>query len=305
MKIAVTGGSGFVGQWLLRRLKDEHDFVVIGRKIGKKKLEVKGKQFRYIETNYLKKDLSKKLRNIDAVVHLAATRVGSNSIVDFMSNITVSENLFNSFLENDISNVVCLSSISVYSDITERPWNEEQRVSPHSFYGISKVAMENIGHYFNRSKDMNIKSLRVAKVLGYGERSGYMLNTFINQAFQKETLLVYGGGSGRREDIYVKDVADAIICALDKPDLTGIFNIGTGKNISHLELARLINEVFDNKGNLKFKRDVKEDTFNLLMDIRKAKDKLGWTPQWTIRDGLNDIRSIMEMKKKRHYFNEY
>ena len=88
MKIAVTGGSGFVGQWLLRRLKDEHDFVVIGRKIGKKKLEVKGKQFRYIETNYLKKDLSKKLRNIDAVVHLAATRVGSNSIVDYMSNIT-------------------------------------------------------------------------------------------------------------------------------------------------------------------------------------------------------------------------
>lgn len=293
MKIVVTGGTGFIGKWFLASIPEDYECIILGRSSDKSSLFINNRLFKYISTDYSQEDLEQKLKGIDAVVHLAATRVGSDKFDSYISNMIVSENIFRGCAENGVTNIVCLSSISIYSDINLYPWSEEQMLSPQSFYGISKVTMENLAGYYNQKYNMNIKSLRVAQVVGYGERTGYMLMTFIKQAFKRECLSIYGNGAGRREYIYVRDVVEAILCSLRKPNITGVYNIGNGKNISHLELAEMINTVFDNERNLKFIDDIKEDTSIFLMDISKAKESLGWLPKWTIKEGLKEIRNIM------------
>lgn len=293
MRIAITGATGFIGKWLLKTIPDDFDCILLGRKTYKDYLTIGKRKFEYVKTDFSFEDLTSKLKGLDGVIHLAATRVGKDEFSSYIPNITVSENIFKSCIENDIKNIVCISSISVYSNSNVIPWDENQRVSPVSFYGISKVAMENLADYYNRKKSMKIKSLRVAQVVGYGERPGYMLMTFINNAFEGKTLNVFGEGAGKREYIYIKDVVDAILCAIKKSELDGVFNIGTGVNVSHNELAQTINSVFNNEVNIKYIKDIVEDKSIFLMDNSLAEEKLNWKAKWSLKEGIEDIKRIM------------
>lgn len=297
MRVAITGGTGFIGGWLLRALDTSMNVTVLGREKRRKKVVVDDKEFKYIYTDYSESDLVKKLKGSEVLIHLAATRVGSSSFEPYLENIAISQSLFEACNQNNIANVVCLSSISVYSDRNTLPWQEDEYVAPLSFYGISKVSMENLAEYYNLTQAMKIKSLRVAQVVGYGERKGFMLMNFINQAFNNETLKVYGEGAGKREYIYVKDIVEAILHSVQQPDIKGVFNIGTGANTSHHELAKMINSVFNNENNLEFVRGIKEDKTILLMDNQKAKQQLGWEPKWSLGAALEDIREIMVREK--------
>ena len=294
MKIIITGGTGFIGKWFIKSFIDEHELIVLGRN---REILIQGvdqNACTYLQTDYSKTHLCELLKRSDAVVHLAAKRTGADGLESYWPNMGISYNLFESCLNAGINNIVALSTISVYSADNPLPWSEEQKVSPMRLYGISKVTMENLAEYYNKVHGLRIKCLRVAQVLGLYERGGFMLNTFIEQAHRKEKLKVYGKGEGRREYIYVKDVVSAIKKALDENLAAGIFNIGTGANISHLELGKLINEVFDNKDNLTLVPEKEEDKSIYLMDISKAVKLMGWTPQWTLADGLSDIRHIMK-----------
>lgn len=297
MKIAITGGSGFIGNWLISELYQKNDLLILGRNNNIKNSAISNYTYSYAKTNYSVLELTELLRGVDSVVHLAAIRIGSNNLNDYLPNITLPNNLFESCLAAGVSNVVALSSISVYSSLSNLPWNEEQRIVPLTYYGVSKATMENLAEYYNIVHGMKIKCLRVARVLGLYELPGFMLNTFIDQAFKKETIKIFGQGAGRREYIYVRDVAASIQNALLHSEIGGLFNIGTGKNISHAELAILINRVFDNIGNQVFVSSIKEDKSEYLMNINKAKLILSWEPKWTIEKGLYDIKNILEQQK--------
>ena len=294
MKITITGGTGFIGKWVLKNFVDEHEVIVLGRNREDLIQGVDETAYTYLQTDYSKTHLCELLKGSDAVVHLAAKRTDAGGFESYWPNMAISYNLFESCLETRINNIVALSTISVYSEANSLPWSEDQKVSPLSLYGISKATMENLAEYYNKVNDLNIKCLRVAQVLGLYERSGFMLNTFIEQACRKEELKVYGSGEGRREYIYVKDVVSAIKKALDESLTAGLFNIGTGVNISHLELGKLINEVFDNKNNLALVPHIKEDKTVYLMDITKAERIMSWIPKWSLAEGLKDIKAIMK-----------
>ena len=293
MRIIITGGSGFIGKWFVRGFADEHELIVLGRNRETLIPGVKDSDCTYLQTDYSTAHLCELLQGSDAVVHLAAKRTGAEDLESYWPNMALSYNLFDSCLKTGIKNVVALSTISVYSPANPLPWSEDQKVSPLTLYGISKVTMENLAEYYNQVHNLNIKCLRVAQVLGLYERSGFMLNTFIEKACRQEKLKVYGKGEGRREYIYVKDVAGAINKALDDHVPAGIFNIGTGVNISHLELGNLVNDVFDNKGNLSLVPGMEEDKSVYLMDISKAENIMGWIPKWSLVEGLTDIKAIM------------
>jgi len=297
MKIAITGGSGFIGKWLLESIPEDIKCIVIGRINRKNNIKIGKRVFDYFSTNYRKEEILKALKDCNAVVHLAAFRAGSNSFDDYLSNIIISQKLFDSCMELGLKNIVALSSISVYSQDNVRPWNEKQYLLPDTFYGISKAAMESIAVYYNRKYEMAIKCLRVSSVIGLGERTGYMLMNFINQAYKKQKLTVFGKGTGRREYVYVKDVVNAIYAALKKEKQKGVFNVGTGKNTSHYELATTINNIFYNKNNLEIDPKTREDTSIYLMNIKKAQRSLGYRTQWSLEKGLKDIKRLMDLKE--------
>lgn len=290
MKIAITGGRGFVGKYLLDLLSERYDCVVLGR--GKQEnFEVNGRKISYIQTNYEKEQLMYQLEGVQSVVHMAAKKYEPNEqISDYFTSINASDNLFFACAALGITNVVFLSSRGVYGVNQKIPWQEETETFPSTFYGISKITIEKIAAYYNNRYDLNIKSLRLAQVIGLGEREGYMIRTFLNQAIHKKRLKVWGEGKGSRDYIYVKDVVRAIEKSLENDKLKGIMNIGSNIITSHKEVAETINNVFDNTGNLDFLKNQKEDEAKYLMDSSKAASVLGWTPKWTLRKALIDMR---------------
>ncbi len=294
MRIAVTGGTGFIGRWFLRMYGDQYDCLVLGIEPDIDELVVDGKSFTFIRTDYSIGDLTEHLQSVDAVVHLAAKRPEANSLMsDYLENIKISSNLFEAARMLSVTNIVHMSSISVYSTEQTIPWLESCDVNPMSFYGISKLTIEKLSHYYNFNHNMKVKNLRLAQVVGVGEREGYMLSVFMKKAMNKQALTLWGKGKGRREYIYIKDVADAMDCALNKPGESGTFNIGMGKNTSHRELAELINEVFDNPGGITFSPDKTEDKSTFLMNITKAGIILGWQPKWELKDAFDDMKKLL------------
>jgi len=291
LKIAITGGRGFVGKYLLDLLGEYHDCIVLGRD-EQEDFEINGRKIPYIQTNYEKEQLIQQLEGVQAVVHMAAKRYEQDEqISDYFTSINLSDNLFSACFVLKITNIVFLSSIAVYGANPKNPWAEETEISPGTFYGISKVTIEKLAEYYSNKYDLKIKTLRLAQIIGLGEREGYMITTFLNQAIHKKRLQVFGKGKGAREYIYVKDVARAIEKSLEKDEIKGIFNIGNNKSTSHRELAETINSVFNNVGNLDFLQNLKEDKSISLMNSTKADSILNWKTQWNMRDALIDMRN--------------
>lgn len=298
MKIAVTGATGFVGKWLLKDFSDKHEFIIIGRKELGTYVDIDNNKYSYVCTDYTIPSLANAFKGIDAVIHLAAQRPGINYKSEgfdvSIENIKMSISVIEACLINNIKNIVMASSISVYSSENPLPWKEDMNVQPLGHYGIGKVTVENLSNFYNSKDKLNIKNLRIGRIVGTGEREGFMLTNFINQANRKETLKLYGKGIGKREYIYVRDVADALVSAVEAENSRGIYNIGTGVNTTHKDLAEIINKVFDNEGNLQLLEDKPEDTMEFLMNCEKAKNELNWKASWTLEKALQDMKKIMQ-----------
>ena len=138
---------------------------------------------------------------------------------------------------------------------------------------------------------MKIKRFRLAQVLGLGERKGYRLNTLIDNAIRGEIQTIYGKGTGRRQYIYIKDVCDILLRAISQEsDKCGIYNVGMRDNISIIELAEIINDVFENPSGIRYIKYDNEDTREYLMSTKKVTEQLRWSPEHNMREALEDIR---------------
>lgn len=297
MKILVTGGTGFIGKWILKEYSDKHEFIIVGTQRNKKEVELNNNTFKYIYSDYSKDSLIEALYGIDAVIHLACKRPGKDhynqEMGEYFDNIKIAVNLLDACKEKKIKKIVMASTIAAYSEKNILPWKEDMKTNPKGFYGVGKVCVENIAEYYNEIYKLNICNLRFAQVVGVGEREGFILMTFINNAINGDTLKVWGQGIGRREYIYIKDVVSSIMACIYNENARGIFNVGTGISTSNLELAQMINKTFDNEGNLEILADKIEDTREFRMDCNKIYQELGWKSEWSLKDSLNDMKTII------------
>ena len=229
MKLLVTGGSGFLGKHLCDILGKEYDLHIVGTKKDVNKVETfKDIEFPYYVTDYSVeslKDIFEKIKP-DAVVHLAGLRLKPDKKFpnNYITNLNVSAYLFQVCLNSNINNIVNISTIGLYSQINEFPWKEIQNPSPQNPYALSKHWVEQTAEYFN-NKGLQIKTLRLAQVIGYGEREGYLLQIYAENAKKGLPLTVFGECKGKRHYVYVNDVVAAIKAALLKPELKGIFMV--------------------------------------------------------------------------------
>ena len=103
--------------------------------------------------------------------------------------------------------------------------------------------------------------------------------------------MVYGEGKSAVDFIYVKDVVSAIEKAISSKQGGGIYNIGSGKASSVVEIANTVNKVFANSGDLQFDRSKKENGEIIYLDTKKTKECLGWEAGWTLEKALYDIKN--------------
>lgn len=292
MKIAITGGTGFLGQCLVEKIKQDSKVPII---LTRNLAENYPKNAEYRSTDYSSQDLKTKLRDIDAVVHLAAMRGSQGKISEFHGNQVDTQNLYEVCHELNIENVIFASSISVYSVEDKLPWTELDLPQPELMYGIGKMTCEYLGNIYSSKKKLQIKNLRFAHIYGFNEKNNYMINRFFRQAFQKEELCLNAESVARREFIYVKDAAKAVVCALNTVNNSGTYNIGSGEAYTNFEVAEMINEAFQNQNNLVIKdANADEGIHSSFMDSNKAKVALDFSPDYSFQSALVEIYGLMK-----------
>jgi nucleoside-diphosphate-sugar epimerase len=292
MKIVVTGGSGFIGKWLALHLnKEGHEVLLTGREEQGSTLHIANMSFTYARTDHDALSLTKLFKTSDAVVHLAAPRFVDNERFDlYQENLRLAWNVFEAARFAGIHNIVWLSSRAVYDFQQPLPWKEDRPTVPLNLYGASKLAIESLASLLTQQHEMGIKSLRVAQVLGIGEKDDNVMSVFTSQAAQGTPLSLHGTGAVRRDYVYVKDVCGAILSALGKAETSGIFNIGSGKSLTLKQLAEAMIKGFESKGGLRFVPVASEPQEDWSLDISKAKSLLGWSPSWTLETAISDMR---------------
>lgn len=293
MKVAVTGGSGFLGQYVIRLLTSIKEYQVVS--IGRSTIDDLKFGIEHRTTDYTMSSLESVLSDIDCLIHLAAKRGGSGHVEQFQENIVITQNLYEACRLQGIRNIVYASSISVYSSDQPLPWVETQIPKPRNVYGISKLSGELVGDLYNRECDMRIKNLRFAHLFGCNEPNDYMINKFMRQAFNKEELVLYSKDNVKREFLYTKDAAYAILCAVRKEELIGTFNIGSGETLTNYEVAFSINHSFHNEGNLSIKSKEENGKNSSYMDNEKTEMELGYLPKYSFYKAMIDI--YKEMRK--------
>ena len=292
--VLVTGGCGFVGANLVRRLSVDgwNVRVLDNLSVGRKEYldGVKNVSFSLGDIRS-KEDLSTALDGCSAVVHLAAQTSVVDSVKDpwrdFEINVGGFLNLLIACYKNGIEKVVFASTNAVLGD-QDMPINEQKLPNPISPYGAAKLACEGYANTFSSTYGVKTAILRFANVYGpYSLHKESVIHKFIKRAIKGEPLHIYGDGHQTRDFIHVDDISAAITMSLERK-IEGVLQIATGKETPILEIAELIRNISGGNCDIVFKPPRKGEIMRNYSDISKAKS-MGYNPKITIDFGIEEV----------------
>jgi len=290
MKFVVTGGAGFIGSNIAKLLvKKGHDVIILDNfNTGRKEnLEsIKDKIDLHIVDIKDKKIINEIINESDGIFHQAALanvyESFSKSKEYFDVNVKGTKNIFEIAKENKIK-VVFASSSSVYGEVKIMPITENIDRNPIHPYGQTKLECEFLAEKFSK-EGLKVIGLRYFNVYGLGQNDAYagVITKFLNKIKENKSPEIFGDGSQTRDFIFVKDVANANLSAMESEINFEFFNIGSQKSISILELAQII--IKKSGLNLKpeFKEPLQGDAKISLSDITLAIKKLQWNPTYKL-----------------------
>ena len=285
--VAITGASGVLGQALVAALPDCRVRILgrCGENLSRC-FPAQNEEDLYA-VDYSVAQLRHALTEVDCLVHLAGVRPDAmkKTLSAYQENIRIAEALFQVCAELSIRNVVYASTSAVYSSARNLvPFCERQCVAPSGFYALSKLMVEYLGGLYGLKQ----KSLRIAPVISPDENPAYMRMAFIHKALKGQDLNICA--ISHREYIYYKDVVAAIVLALKKTELSGVFNIGSGVSVSNLDYAQSVNQVLAQGAlNIRLAADCCEDGEAHVMACDKAQRELGFTASYSLDAAIRDI----------------
>lgn len=297
MRLIVTGATGFIGKHLVDSAKQHSEIVCLTRSSEN---QSNHKNVRFIQTDYDINSLKNIFLEGDVLIHLAGERLTKAEpnprLSSFIEpNVKLTENLLIAACEANISQVILASSIGVYSHSNDKPYLEDIVTNPSTIYGLSKLMGEQlVNHYCMKA---NIKStiLRLSQCFGIGEKDSPVLMKFIKSAIGKDKLIVQDN-EFYLDEVYVKDVVEAILLSVKK-QVEGILNIGGGQAYSILAMANTVNLVFDNINNINVIPSEKIRNKDNFLSLQKAKDKLDWSPRYSLEQALIDMKENYSVRK--------
>ena len=317
MNILVTGGAGFIGSNLCRRLLKNGDKITcIDNFNSFYNPEIKennissfkdDRNFSLIRADILNKEILKNIfenTKIDAVVHLAAMAGVRPSIQNPLLyekvNIEGTINILECMKEAKIKKLIFASSSSVYGGNTKTPFSEEDKVdNPVSPYAATKKAGELICYTYSHLFKLDTFCLRFFTVYGPGQRPEMAIHKFTRQIFNSEKIAVYGDGSSSRDYTYIDDIIKGITASIEKVKGYEIINLGNSHPSKLIDLITLIENISGKKAELIYEDNKPGDVFTTFADIKKASDVLSFKPDTSLKEGLNKfILWYKEMRTK-------
>ncbi|MCK5122948.1 MAG: GDP-mannose 4,6-dehydratase [Candidatus Pacebacteria bacterium] len=304
MKILVTGGAGFIGSHLVKRLLNEGFSVVCVDNFNNfydpqvKERNVKNfinnPNFRLYREDIRNFEVLSKIferERIDKIVHLAAMAGVRNSIrcpsLYTEVNIPGTVNLLELAKKYKISNFVFASSSSVYGGNKKVPFSEDDPVNyPISPYAAAKKAGELICYTYHHLYNLNITCLRFFTVYGPAGRPDMAPYKFTRLVLKGDKILMFGDGSSQRSYTYVDDIIEGISSALDKELGYEIINLGGSELVSLKNFISLIENISGRKAKIKRALEQPGDMPITYADISKAKRLLNYAPRTNLEKGM-------------------
>ncbi len=295
MKILVTGGAGFIGSHIVDAyIKAGHEVVIMDN------LSTGREKYLNPQAEFIKCDIrDKSMRDIfakhrfDLVNHHAAqmdVRLSvKDPIYDAETNVIGLLNIFQNAVEHRVNKIIYASSGGVvYGEQDYFPADEDHPKRPDCPYGVTKLTGEKYLYYYAKTFGVKYTAFRYANVYGprqnpHGEAG--VIAIFLEKLFKGEQTIIHGDGEQTRDFIYVGDVVNANVAALDKGD-NQVFNIGTGVETNINEIYRHVNELSGVNATEEHGPGKAGEQRRSVLAIDKAREILGWQPQSDLRTGL-------------------
>lgn len=323
MAILITGGTGYIGSHTcVELLKQNQDIIIIDnfsnskQKVLDRIKRLVNKDFKFYQLDLLDKDNLNRVfkeNNIESVIHFAGFKAVGESVekplVYYKNNIIGTINLLEVMNDNKVKNIVFSSSATVYGDSKELPIKENFPLSVTNPYGRTKLMIEEIlQDIFKSDNCWNIIILRYFNPIGahesglIGEEPNGIANNLMPYIVQvasgeREYLSIYGNdyltkdGTGIRDYIHVVDLAKGHVKALKRLLLNkgiDIYNLGTGKGYSVLDVVKAFKEATDIDVPYIFTTRRTGDIAECYADPTKAYNELGWKAEKDIKEMCRD-----------------
>ena len=302
MKYAVTGGAGFIGSHLVKNLVEHGNEIIVidNLNTGKKKnIEKFSEKINFFKVDIRDFDaIEDILKNIDGIFHEAALASVQDSfrIPDefFDVNVNGTENIFKIGKKLGIK-VVYASSSSVYGNPIRIPIKESDNKNPFNPYAKTKLEDDKLAEKYAKN-GLKVIGLRYFNVFGPRQSKEYagVIKLFLERIQQGSSPLVNGDGSQVRDFVYVDDVVNANVLAMESNIDSEFFNIGTNSAISVLDLANTIIKFSGLKLKPIHHPAVPGDVKSTQADITKAKMMLKWKPTTSLKDWLKS--AVLDVK---------
>ena len=297
-RILVTGGAGFIGSHLCKRLLDEGNEVVCldNFSTGSRKNIQPLLAHPYFEL--LTHDIAVPLTlEADRIFHLASP--ASPVRYQHQPVMTVRTNVLGSLTALEIARatgatILQASTSEIYGDPEVHPqvesyWGNVNPIGPRSCYDEGKRCAETLFFDYRRQYGIKIKVARIFNTYGplMAADDGRVVSNFIVQALRGDDITLYGDGSQTRSFCYVADMIDGLLRLMESgPDFTGPVNLGDPHEATMRELAETILRLTGSRSRLAFKPLPKDDPKRRCPDITLAKKELGWRPVTPFEEGL-------------------
>ena len=300
-KYLVTGGAGFIGSNIVRKILEQDDFARIvddfstGRRENIEEF-LDNHNFELIEGDLTNLDIAKKaVEGIDFVLHQAAIPSVQRSIEDPIgsnnANINGTLNILIASRDAKIKSFVYASSSSAYGENPQLPKREDQPAFPISPYALTKYTGERYCQIFWKLYGLPTICLRYFNVFGPKQNpdSQYsaVIPKFIKALLKGEKPIIYGTGEQSRDFTFVDNVVSAnLLSAKSEKGFGEIFNIACGDETKLNHLLSMLQEIIGAKIDAEYKNSRAGDVPNSRADISKAEQFLGYKPKIEFKEGL-------------------
>jgi nucleoside-diphosphate-sugar epimerase len=307
VKFGITGGAGFVGSNIAKLLiKQGHDVIIVdnlhtGKKENISEILDQVSFFNADIRDY--KKIEKILNSVDGIFHEAALTIVQESFSKPKEyhdvNVVGTENILKIGKEFNLK-VVFASSSSVYGNVKSIPITEKFSCHPINPYGQTKLDDEFLAKKYSED-GLKVMGLRYFNIYGRGQTGTYagVITKFMNQLENCKSPMIFGDGKQLRDFIFVEDVAEANLAAMESSIKYGFFNIGTGITTTIQDLANLMIKLYNLEVKPEYLPSLKGDVKSSQSDIELSSNSLNWKFKTSLENGLTKM-----LKNNRKIFDK-
>ncbi len=314
-KILVTGGTGFIGSHLCKKLLEMGNYVIcldnnFTGSIENIKDLIKKSNDGDFNFEFIRHDITQPiLLEADEIYHLACPASPKayqyNSIKTIKTNILGTINALG-IAKRTKAKILLTSTSEIYGDPQISPQHEEYwgNVNPigiRSCYDEGKRVAETLMIEYNRNHNVDIRIARIFNTYGpkMNKDDGRVVSNFINQIINNKDISIYGDGSQTRSFCYVDDMVNALIKLMNSDRYQGPINLGNPHEITIKSLSEIIKDKIQySTSKIVYENLPKDDPTKRKPDIKKATELLKWTPETNLDNGLNETIIYFESINK-------